>query len=300
MDMKPVNKNQIGTIIGVVFSALFVTTVIWWSNREPSSKILQPTQNIAFTKNYPNNSEFINELALLKAEGKLKEENETHIRNTIKKVSPLLAIPSPLLYCLFFQESRLNHLSGVNSTDTTLGLGQFSYYSFFEVNNHLSKFTPKNLLAMKQILGADVRPIEPNEKDLTHLSSYFHIPTAVVASSIFLNNRFLHLTNIIKKRELNYDTNLMWVFSAMAYNKGTRSVLSLWNETENVRGKDGLIALITSPKVFFSSLTSEPFLYNSLRRIWPESEAASYSKEWAIHLRNIAKCSVDIEQGGEL
>lgn len=292
--MKPASKKHLMPIVCTFLVALAVTFALYWENRK-HAVVLLPTSKDVFATQFPNNTEYVSEILLLKAQGKLQEENENKIRNSVEKAGSLLSIPNSLLYCLFFQESRLDHLHGLNSNESALGLGQFSYYSFFEVNNQLSTYTKNNLKAMQKMLGYDVRPIEAKASDLFHPSSYYHIPTAVTASAIYLNNRYLHLTKLINSRQILYDKNLLWFLAAMAYNKGTRSILSLWNETEAKRGPEGLKEFLSEPKTFFSTLNDSLHLTNSLKRIWAKQDASAYAKEWQIHASNIAKCSVDLE-----
>ncbi len=292
--MQPANRKHIRPILGVIFTALVVTFVVYWVNREPAPQAY-PTSAQIFAKKYPNNPEFISELALLRSQGKLKKEDELEIGKSIEKVGPMLEIPTSLLYCLLFQESRLDHLAGIDSNESALGLGQFSYYSFFEVNHQISTYTPRNIFVLQKLLGYDVRPIEAKSNDPSHPSSYFHIPTAVTASAIYLNNRYLHLTKLITARQILYDKNLLWILAAMAYNKGTRSVLSLWNETEERKGPEGLKAFLSDPKTFFHTLSDSALLSTSLKRIWPKNDALAYAKEWEIHAANISKCSTDSE-----
>lgn len=298
--MQPAKRKHLLPILGVILLSFLLTLTIWWGNQDGPTPI-KPTSLNIFSPNFPNHPDFISEISLLKSQGKLKSENEKRILDSIYATSPIIKLPPSLLYCLLFQESRLNHLLGVDTNSGALGLGQFSYYSFFEVNNELSAYSAKNLVVLQKVLGYDVRPIVADAKDLSSVSSYFHIPTAVAASAIYLNNRYNQLTRIINKRQIHYDRNLLWIFAAMAYNKGTRSILSLWNQTEEKNGVKELEAFLSEPKTFVRTFANEPLLTDALKRIWEEKEAKEYAKEWKIHASNILRCSTQLQtaKGGE-
>lgn len=245
-----------------------------------------------FASEYPVSSAFKNELIQMMDHGQLKAENHQLIRNTVLAANDALNVPPALLWCLLFQESRLNHLKGVGAPTAALGLGQFSHFSFFEVNYQLTRFTPDNLFLMENVLGSDPRPIAPTLTPKTLPSSYFYIPTAVIASASYLNNRYLQLRAILDRKGIDYDPEILWMQAAMAYNKGTRSVLSLWNDALRKGGRHQLEQLTTNENVFFAAASDDTTLRQILKRIWPAASAGRYAHELRIHMNNLRACAL--------
>lgn len=254
-----------------------------------------PTREIAarfFTDRYPAQNHFQQELQLMRSQGKLSAKNEARISTAVEKTSGELKMPPAVLWCLLFQESRLNHLEGLGSERGALGIGQFSFFSFYEVNHHLSRFNGDNLSMFKKVLGKDVRPLLPDENNLDSPSSYFSIPTAVAASGAYLNNRYHQLRAILDRRQLTYQPDLLWLYAAMAYNKGTRSVLSLWKDSQRRQGPAYLQQILVDNESFRASVSNPRTVLRTLKRIWPADQAEAYAQELRIHLQNMWDCSV--------
>lgn len=280
----------------VIITSAFISFLIWsvLSPNEQIRSIANGKELIPslYTHDYPANESFKLELESLRKTGKLKANDELLIHRSILATSDYLKIPAGLLWCLLFQESRLNHLEGIHGDGAAHGLGQFSYYSFFEINNHLDRYKTDNLDLFIHILGRDVRPIAAKKQDLTSPSSYYFIPTAVTSSAAYLNNRYHHLERILKEQNIDYNNELLWIYAAMAYNKGTRSVLSLFNSARKAGGNVHVEHLLTDKNILFASLSNQTFFTKALRRIWPGNEAASYAKELRIHTQNLKACSI--------
>lgn len=249
------------------------------------------TKSSFFAQSFPASPKFQQELDLLRQSGRLQANDESLINDTIASSSELLAMPPAILWCLLFQESRLNHLEGLRGDQGARGLGQFSYFSFYEVNHHLDRFGPMNVKLMNQVLGKDIRPVQPLEVNVNSPSSYFHIPTAVVTSAAFLNNRYLQLQRILSRNGVKYEPDLLWYFASMAYNKGTRSVVSFWNDTRRRGGKARLEKMVSQPDVLFAGVTDVALLTRSLRKIWSGSTASRYARELDVHMENLKACS---------
>lgn len=259
--------------------------------RSPAGKIT-PTM---FSTRYPENAKFKNELEFMRITRKLSSDNEILINKMVYQASVELGIPPSVLWCLLFQESRFNHLLGLDADGRARGLGQFSYYSFYEINHDLGRYTQSNLSLFRNLLGTDIRFISAPEKDITQPSSYFFIPTAVTATAAYLNNRYHQLKRNAERRNLRYDPDLMWLISAMAYNKGTRSVLTLWNETQDRGGKQSLENLLSDPQAFFDTTANTKHLTKVFSRIWPLEKSARYAKELSIHMTQMKDCSLSSE-----
>lgn len=245
-----------------------------------------------FSVDYPQNESFQGELQLLREKEVLTLENETAIRRSLEFVSSQLKIPEGVFWCLMFQESRLNHLIGSNGEGGAVGIGQFSHFSFYEVNFHTDRFEPLSSQLFTSALGGDVRPVSVHPSDPSHRSSYYFIPTAVISTGIYFNNRFRHLQKVLTDRGYESNDGLLWLFAAMAYNKGTRSVLNIWNDTQKKEGREYLASVLTEPNIFFEFIKRKKFFKNSFTKIWSNQEASTFAKEFVIHMANIRDCSV--------
>lgn len=253
---------------------------------------LAPPDPNFFARRYPASEEFQQQLEYLRTKGKLSTETEKQLQQAIEDTSDVMEIPPALLWCLFFQESRLNHLLGLDGAQTSHGLGQFTHSGFFEINNELTRINPKNLDHLMHVLGKDVRPIEPRADRPGDPSSYYFIPTAVVSSAIYLKNRYLQLGRVLRSQRVTFDPQLLWLYAIMAYNKGTRSVLSVWNELEQRGGKGLVEAHVQDKHVFFTSLHDRQLFEGAFTRIWETDRAGRYTSELIVHMRNISACSI--------
>jgi hypothetical protein len=292
------------TIVGMVVMAFLLTTAIWWMDKHRgfASKAyvegkVETASFSLFTRNYPADSRFDDELIQLRSQGKLKTEDEILIHRSVLAAAKHLNMPPSLLWCLFFQESRLNRLLGIEGERYAHGLGQFEYFSFYEINHHIDRYGPDNLEMLTTLLGKDVRPVEPKKNDPNHESSYYAIPTAVTSSAAYLNNRYLQLRGILEAQQIPYDPQILWLYAAMAYNKGTRAVLTLWNEERATGGKARVTRLVTDKETAFKVFSNTTAITNSLKRIWPNLEATNYSRELIIHMENIRSCAINVPNG---
>ncbi len=252
-----------------------------------------PTHQTLFTDTYPASLNFVEELKALRREQKLTQKNESAISDSVKSVATALEMPPAILWCLMFQESRLDHLLGIEGERPIYGLGQFSHFSFFEINHQLNRYSDSNLLAMKQLLGRDVRPIGPIARPLNNPSSYYNIPTAVVSTGSFLHNRYLQLARVLRWQGIDPDPQLLWLYATMAYNKGTRTVLSLWNEIRREQGVDAVRASVVDPVVFNLVADNAQLANHALKRIWPADRAKWYSNELILHIHQIRQCALE-------
>lgn len=286
-------------ILAVIAVATAVSASLWSQRRncpanqdKKDSPLLASSSLPLYTEHYPASSHLEEELKQLRAQKRLLPHDEILIQRSVIAVSERLHIPTSLLWCLFFQESRLNRWLGIHQTSGALGLGQFEYFSFFEVNHHLDQYTKDNLETLISLLGTDVRPIEPRKKTPNHPSSYYSVPTAVISSAAYLNNRYLQLAGILSQHSIPFDPQILWLYAAMAYNKGTRSVLSFWNNERRRAGKQRVVRITSDRAAAVAALNNSRAFGAALRRIWPVIEAAQYAKELTIHMKNIQSCSL--------
>ena len=287
-------------ILGGIIFLTVILSWIWFGQsrwRLPDENIQSSNTAIfsIFTQSSPANENLKEDLLRLRQTERLRPENEILLNRSLLASSEALQIPPAILWCLLFQESRLNHLEGIEGDKGARGLGQFSYFSFYEINHHLDRFTDGNLKLIETLLGKDVRPVEARQMDLVHPSSYYFIPTAVATSASYLNNRYLHLKGILEKRGLPFDRDLLWLYSAMAYNKGTRTVLNFWESTRKAYGPRRLEKLLTDRDTLFHTLENTHLMNDSLKRIWPTLQAGQYGTELKIHMSNMKSCTIDTE-----
>lgn len=285
-------------MIGVIGLGCAVTGMIYLAdppnsyNKHSRAILSDVTSSLGniFTQQYPASRRFQSELDQMRTQGRLSPENEILINRWILTTTQQLNMPPAILWCLLFQESRLNHLEGIEGDRSSSGIGQFSYYSFYEVNHHLDQYTKDNLDLFVRTMGKDVRPIEPRKKDIQNPSSYYFIPTAIAASATYLNNRYYQLRGILTKNGLPHDPQLLWFYAAMAYNKGTRSVLSFWNDARSRGGDTQVEKLVLENNSFLKSL-NDPVLFNrALKKIWTGDEADAYARELKVHMANMKDC----------
>lgn len=287
-----------------------VAIVCWvFLNRQPKSSALpgpvsyanlkqNPVQSKVnrsvapvFAAVYPASDRLQEELRYVRQIGKLRPENEELINRVITAMAMQYNMPSSVLWCLLFQESRLDHLRGIADDSGSRGIGQFSSFGFYEVNHNLDKYYAGSLKAWIELLGKDVRPISAEPKSLDDPSSYFYIPTAVISSATYLNNRYHHLGRLLTRNRVPYDPQLLWLHAALAYNKGSRSVLVLWKETHRHHRKISE-KLFVDRKAFLSAVASPDILEKALMRIWTPAKAKSYSREAKRHMAVINECSI--------
>ena len=304
--MEPTSAPKVGStlpILTVILLSSLITCVVWlalspkqWRRISYQEQEIIPSM---YTHDYPANPAFQAELQLLREQKRLKNEDEVLIHRSILASTEFLKMPPAILWCLLFQESRLNHLEGIDGDRGASGLGQFSYYSFYEINHQLEKYGAENLVLMFQTLGRDVRPVEAKRKDLQNPSSYFYIPTAVVSSAAYLNNRYLNLQKILDRTHITYNSDLLWLYAAMAYNKGTRSVLSFWNNARRTGDVARVTQLLTDPPALYASFHNQALFVKVLKQIWPLTEAKAYAKELRIHAQNLRDCAISNELNQE-
>ena len=145
-------------------------------------------------------------------------------------------------------------------------------------------------------MGSDIRPLSSDINDTSSLNSYYFIPTAVTATALYLNNRWIQLARIADDRGLSYSPEVLWAWAALSYNKGGRTVLALWNQIEAKRGPAGLSSALTTKASFLSSALNHNLVNQALRSIWSNRLLAGYSSELITHVENIRDCALNKEE----
>lgn len=246
-----------------------------------------------FSPTYPVHTRFIEETSQMRAAHKITQENENLIQVSTFNAGEALGIPQSLLWCLMFQESRLNHLSGLKEGKLSTGLGQFSVSAFFELNHHLPRYLSSPKAKLSSILGFDLRPLSADVENISDINSYYFIPTAVTATALYLNNRWVQLARIADERGLPYSPEVLWAWAALSYNKGGRTVLSLWNQIELQQGTEALEKALTNKDSFLSYALNENLVRQALKSIWSKRFQITYSTELLTHVENIRDCALN-------
>ena len=249
-----------------------------------------------FSSTYPVHPRFVEETSQMRAQHKISTENENLIQVSTFNAGETLGIPQSLLWCLMFQESRLNHLSGLKEGKLSTGLGQFSVSAFFELNHHLPRYISSPKTTIASILGQDIRPLSSDIENISSLNSYYFIPTAVTATALYLNNRWIQLARIADERNLSYSPEILWAWAALSYNKGGRTVLAIWNQIEATKGTAALSDSLSSKESFLASALNTHLITQALKSIWSKRLLASYSTELITHVENIRDCALNKEE----
>lgn len=286
-------------LVPLIAIPLVVLTIalLFWSNDKDQTVAddNQDAKSNIFSTHYPVAKKFKAELEYMRTTGRLKTEDEILIHKMVMKAASSVDMPPGILWCLLFQESRLNHLLGLAGDRGARGVGQFTFYGFREINRELDRYATGNLDMFINTLGTDIRPIAPLKDDVYHPSSYFYIPTAVASSAAFLNNRYHQLKRNLERRKIKYDEGLLWLYAAMAYNKGTRAVLTFWNQARATGGQKLVEQYVRDPDTFFKSFKDSQRFREALSRIWKRDTAKHYAKELTIHMKQLKACSVESE-----
>lgn len=286
------NRREFRRGLGTIFFVLGVALVCF-AMRTPAEASYRSSRSHSrfLVKEPPGSPGAMKELEQMREAGKLLPEDEQAIDRTVTLATKKLGVPKAVLWCLMFQESRLNHLLGIDATSGATGIGQFLFPSFYEVNFQSNRYSALNVDYLVEAIGSDARPIGAFRRTPDSPSSYYFIPTGVAATAVFLHNRYVQLESALKRKGLAYDPDLLWLYAALAYNKGNRSVLNLWSEVRRQRGQRGLQRMLTEPDSFFALSSDHDLLESALGRVWEGGLATEFSHEWRVHGGKIAECA---------
>lgn len=306
-------KRLFNKITRIVLASLGVLVLFFftgWSEspflKEPSTvnsslaKRSEPVKNI-FSSFYPVSPRFVKEISEMRTQDKVSFNIENSIHTSILTTAEELEIPPALLWCLIFQESRLNPLSGAQQRRLSKGIGQFSPHAFFEVNHHLYKYMSSPQAVFSSILGLDVRPIKPDLSNTSAIHSYYFIPTGITATALYLHNRWTQLSRVARARDLSFSKDILWGWAALSYNKGGRTIINMWREIEKDKGTPYLQSTLSAPQVFLAEATNLKYIQAAVSTIWPKKKTGPYAQELRIHSENIKECSFSpsvSKQGG--
>ncbi|NBX92328.1 MAG: hypothetical protein EB078_10725 [Proteobacteria bacterium] len=279
-----------GISVGLALLVLACAFLIFSRKPEPLPSLPKPP---LFSAEFPVDPRFSREINSLLTSQQLSRHNHRLISSSVMKASQALEMPPALLWCLLFQESRFNHLAGINESPIATGLGQFSFSAFYEINHQLDRYLPSPKRTLVAMLGEDVRPIVADAEHPNEKHSYYNIPTAVTASALYLHNRKIQLERVLQSRNLEFNSELIWFWAAISYNKGTRTVISLWNQIQKAYGEAGLSERLTEPELLMKTIEDRGLLFSAVKTIWQSQQAKAFTEELWRHSKSLKECSLN-------
>jgi len=123
-------------------------------------------------------------------------------------------------------------------------------------------------------------------------NSYFRTSTAIFASAAYLNNRYQQIKTTLDHQGISYDPQVLWLYAAAAYNKGSRTVLLLLTHEYMSKGEAALKALLGSSKETYKLLTHSERLDFPLRGIWTTKTRSKYIEELLRNMASISSCAL--------
>jgi hypothetical protein len=255
----------------------------------------------------PQNYSFKKEIDYLESTGQLTKNDLKTLNDYVHQAYFTIGVPKSLLWCVLFQESRLDPLKNMDRKKGARGLGQFTRHALKEINKDTNLFDNRTEDVMRSQLGEDVLPISfklgfkptedlvdrrtrlPSSVQLPN-SSYFHTKTAVFASAAYLNNRYNQIVRALEKQNIEYDPEVVWLYAAAAYNKGTKAVFNLLSDQRFYGGDQGLSELMKDPKLSYTLLTHTHLLDHSLRDLWQTETREKYVKELTKNIELVVSC----------
>lgn len=255
----------------------------------------------------PQNYSFKKEIEYLETTGQLTKNDQKLMNDYVHQAYFTIGVPKSLLWCVLFQESRLDPLKNMNRTKGARGLGQFTRHALKEINKDTNLYDIRTEDVMRSQLGEDIFPISfklgfrPSEDLMDRrnrspanitlpTSSYFHTKTAVFASAAYLNNRYNQIVKALEKQNIEYDPEVIWLYAAAAYNKGMKSVFNLLSDQRYYGGDQGLSELMRDAKLSYTLLTHAHLLDHSLRDIFPTEIREKYVKELTKNIELVVSC----------
>jgi hypothetical protein len=273
--------------------------------RKPSNSAVD-----LFKEGAPQSHNFKSELQYLEFTGRINKSQLQHIEDQLTKVEQKLGVPKALLWCVLFQESRFDPFKNALSKLPAKGLGQFTPSALEEVNTDTDLFDPRTSDILNAQLHPKSLPInfklrmpassqekvkESGRKELfpeQPKTSYFRTTTAIFASASYLNNRYQQLKKALDRQGIKYNSQVLWLYAAAAYNKGSRSIFLVLTNEYLTRGESALKELLNSPKASYDLLTHPEKLDYPLREIWKQKTRTRYVSELLRNMEVISSCAI--------
>ncbi len=263
-----------------------------------------------FAPTAPQNLQFKDELRYLRETFQLRKPEEDRLESSIDAAAIQFGIPRSLLWCVLFQESRFDVLKNATEAMGARGIGQFSRTALSELNLASDLFqrgTREYLLSVIKPyalpIGFQLDPpgtikaqIELRSKRTLpdqSLGSYFRPETSVAATAAYLNNRHKQLTRVLNEEKIPFDPEVLWLYAAAAYNKGSRTVYVLITRQRLAAGDESIGEILQSPKLSLALLTHAELLDVALRNVWPTKQRPALIKEMILNLNAIRSCATE-------
>lgn len=216
-----------------------------------------------------------------------------------------LGVPRALLWCILFQESRMDAFKNAFGDVAAKGMGQFTPNALAEINQDTNHYDSRTLAVMTEVTQPKGLPIDFGLKSRPRVerpgyrkkqlpdqqpTSYFNGRTAVFASAAFLNNRYQQIKRALDRQGVSYDREVLWLYAAAAYNKGSRTVLVLLTDYYLSRGERALSRLLTDGSQSVALLTHEKLLHAALKDLWRKRRRDNYLEEMTRNMQAISSC----------
>jgi len=262
-------------------------------------------QQQLFTHPAPQSQPMKQELQYLVTMGLLSENDRKLIEENLAQVETDIGVPKSLLWCVLFQESRFDAFKNAFSTSLAKGMGQFTPSALAEINLDTDHYDYRTSRSLASILTPRALPLDfklkawPRIKKAGYRSrrlpeqiqtSYFNSRTAVYASGAYLNNRYQQLKRALDRQGVTYSPEVLWLYAAAAYNKGSRTVFVLLTHLYMKRGERGLSALLQDPVQSMALLSHEDLLNDSLKDFWRKRRRVKYLDELSRNMEVISSC----------
>jgi hypothetical protein len=289
-------RHKCTVLFGVVFAILFNGCESRSKERLRPTLGQTPPQNVAFQL----------ELQYLHTIEKLTPLEKQQIETELEAVEKTLGVPKPVLWCILFQESRFDVFKNALNTMSAKGLGQFTSSATHEINHDTNTYDSRTRTILESEIEEDLFPIgfdlklKPTRKKLgskkrtlpeQSVHSYYHTKTAVFSSAAYLNNRYREIKQSLERQGLQYDSQLLWLYAAAAYNKGARTVFALLTHEYMTRGEGAVKELLFDLKAAQDLLTQKDRLEYPLREIWDKKTRKRYVDELQRNMKIVSSCA---------
>jgi hypothetical protein len=286
--------------MGAVIEYLVLLVALWVGLAGCEQPRVKPT---LFADEVPQSQDFKNELRYLEFTERLTKKEIQFIEGQLKKAEEQLGVPKALLWCVLFQESRFDSFKNALTRLPAKGIGQFTRSALEEINYDTNQYDVRTRAFLKAQLQPKALPIDfsltppktSNRKKIfpvQPITSYYRTATAIFASAAYMNNRYQQLKKALDRQGISYDPQVLWLYAAAAYNKGSRSIFLLLTNEYLSKGEGALIELLNNSKATYNLLTHPERLDYSLREIWKKKTRIKYIGELLRNMEVISSCAL--------
>ncbi|MCC7440681.1 MAG: hypothetical protein IT285_03545 [Bdellovibrionales bacterium] len=253
-----------------------------------------------FTSDPPADPAYREELTYLQRVAGFPEADARRIRDRVALAATALSMPQALLWCVLFQESRLDRLKNARNARNAKGIGQFTAVALDELNRDTALYDARTPAFLREQVGDEstiqfILPTEPRAP--VPRASYYRLETGVASTAAYLNNRYHHLARTLGRRDLAHDPQVLWLLAAMAYNKGPRSVNVFLHRLGRLKGDDRVRAVLHDPSELVAVLSDAKLMHRIYFYFWEKPIRDPYVEEMGANMRAIARCALEPEGG---